>query len=197
MSTEHPVEKQCSARVRQDKAVSFTSSSGSFGFSGYEHNGVFMTASSAAFRHALIGALVTYPSSGLVPVTVERPVCARWRARCVAMASVTMPFAYQLERALDPEKRGPAEMDFDAGGMSALDAMCNPTVPPPPMTDAAAALRQTADLMSTAAKTAATAGMTKSTTSGVAAAAVAAAAAGSPDPASSIEPLLHAMQSSL
>lgn len=113
------------------------------------------------------------------------------------MASVTMPFAYQLERALDPEKRGPAEMDFDAGGMSALDAMCNPTVPPPPMTDAAAALRQTAGQMSTAAKTAATAGMTKSTTSGVAAAAVAAAAAGSPDPASSIEPLLHAMQSSL
>ena len=156
-----------------------------------------MTASWAAF----IGALVTYPPSiitpGLVPATVERPVCARWRARYVAMASVTMPFAYQLERALDPEKRGPAEMDFDAGGMSALDAMCSPAVPPPPMTDAAAALRQTADQISTAAKSAAASGLTKSTTSGVAAAAVAAAAAGSPDPASSIEPLLNAMQSSL
>ena len=41
-------------------------------------------------------------------------------------ASVTMDFAYRLERSLDPEKRGPATGDSEDGGMSALDMMCDP-----------------------------------------------------------------------
>ena len=43
-------------------------------------------------------------------------------------ASNTYDFGYRLNRALDPDFRGPVS-DVDAGGMSALDAMCNPVMP--------------------------------------------------------------------
>merc|ERR1712217_604864 len=39
-------------------------------------------------------------------------------------ASVTYDFGYRIERAIDPDKRGPAE-DF-GGGMDALMRMCEP-----------------------------------------------------------------------
>ena len=46
-------------------------------------------------------------------------------------ASVSYDFDYRLERALDPEKRGPASGDYeyDSPGSNALDAMCNPAPP--------------------------------------------------------------------
>ena len=56
-------------------------------------------------------------------------------------ASVSYDFGYRLERALDPEKRGPAE-DAETSGASALMEMCNPAPPdtaPPPGIPAAAA----------------------------------------------------------
>lgn len=98
-------------------------------------------------------------------------------------ASVSMDFGYRLERALDPDKRGPAESDWEGDGMSAMDAMCGPSpaadavkAADPPALTAAAAIP--------AAKPAASAGT-------AAAAAAGAVAAGVPaDPASSAEPLV-------
>lgn len=42
-------------------------------------------------------------------------------------ASVSMDFGYRFERALDPDKRGPATGDeFGGGGMDLLMSMCDP-----------------------------------------------------------------------
>ena len=89
-------------------------------------------------------------------------------------ASVTYDFAYRFERALDPEKRGPATPDVDLGGMSALDAMCNPMPPPQ-------------DVSGDELKTAAEALPDPSTAA--AAAAAAAITAVPPEPAASAEPI--------
>ena len=54
--------------------------------------------------------------------------------RASRAASVSYDFGYRLNRALDPEFRGPAD---DNAVSDALSAMCNP--PPPPVEESAAA----------------------------------------------------------
>ena len=86
------------------------------------------------------------------PPSLQRPL--RSAAACAALAapaaaraaSVTYDFGYRMERALDPEKRGPAtgeastSDDEGAGGMSMLDAMCNPPPPEQPASAMASAV---------------------------------------------------------
>ena len=106
-------------------------------------------------------------------------------------ASVSYDFGYRLERAIDPDKRGPAD---DAGAQSLLD-MCNPPTPeieqPAEMATATAA--------GTAKATVATASVSAKPLSAAttgAATAVAAAVATPVDPASSAEPLFTTLESS-
>ena len=66
-------------------------------------------------------------------------------------ASVTYDFGYRLERALDPDKRGPAE-DDETSGASALMDMCNPPAPdaaPPGIPAATAAEAPAAAVIAT------------------------------------------------
>lgn len=126
---------------------------------------------------------------GLFGIAVSLP------ARQATAASVSYDFAYRLERAIDPEKRGPAsgEVDLDAGGMSALDAMCNPPMPSGALeSGAAVAAGQTAAGQSATGQAAAGLGAaaTPAKSAATAAAAASAAAAIPADPASSAEPLV-------
>ena len=106
-------------------------------------------------------------------------------------ASVSYDFAYRLERAIDPEKRGPATED--AGGMSALDAMCNPPVPF--LDEPAEAVAATQATAATAVSATAS-GTTQATAASAAKTAAAAAVVAAPvDPASSMEPLLSSISS--
>lgn len=140
----------------------------------------------------LFGALVPPPSTTELPWAnrltrgIARPAATALSATLLAhpalvhAASVTMDFGYRIERALDPDKRGPAEEDYDLGGMSALDAMCNPVAPSLPEASETAA--------AAAAATAKAAGEAASPKVAAAAAAAAAAATTTPEPASSAMP---------
>ena len=101
------------------------------------------------------------------------------------MASVGFDFGYRLERAISPDKRGPAdpEVDWSSSGMSALDAMCNPG--PPSQLDFADAASAATE--ATNAAEAVGNAMAKAAT---AAGTVAAAATVVPDSASSCEPII-------
>ena len=122
------------------------------------------------------------PQGGTIPAWLSAALPAPASA-----ASVTYDFGYRLERALDEDKRGPAE---DAGGgAEALMNMCAP-----PTAETAAAQPAAAEITATAEEASGVAAISTikpAGTVGVAAGAVAAAAA-PPDPASSssIEPLL-------
>lgn len=110
-------------------------------------------------------------------------------------ASVSMDFAYRFERALDPDKRGPATGDEPAGGMDLMMSMCEPPAP-----EADSVADQVASAASEAAglAVAAPAAAKPAAAAAGAAAALGAAVTQPVDPASSAtEPLFVSLQSLL
>ena len=107
-----------------------------------------------------------------------------------------MDFGYRFERALDPDKRGPATDDEPpAGGMDLLMSMCEPSAPEADSVadQAASAAPEAARLAVTAPAAAKSAAATAG-----ASAALGATVAQPVDPASSaVEPLLVSLQALL
>ena len=74
------------------------------------------------------------PSKCPLPVLLLAGCCAWHNPTVSSAASVTYDFGYRMERALDPNKRGPSDeiQEQETGaGLEMLDAMCNPPVPEP------------------------------------------------------------------
>lgn len=104
-------------------------------------------------------------------------------------ASVSYDFGYRFERAIDPDKRGPASDDEVS---DALAAMCNPVMPPLDDVDADQLSTMATEAASAISKASEPAAATVKSAAAVAAAAAAASSA--PDPAASMEPFLGLAQ---
>lgn len=147
--------------------------------------------------HALrLGGAAKRPST-----TTNKPSgAAGWLAilhpASASAASVSMDFGYRFERALDPEKRGPATGDEPAGGgMDLLMSMCEPPAPEADsVADQAASAAPEAARLAVAAPAAA---KSAAATAGASAALGATVAQPVDQASSAVEPLLVSLQALL